>query len=77
MLRQSTNTVLSSDSEDDIDDVWLSAMDAARMEALEIPDPDVLFMALWTGFVNVSPACGDRGAIFLLASFLKRAAAPS
>ena len=68
-LRQSTNAVLSPDSEDDIDDEWLSAMDAARMEALELPAPDVLFMALWTGFVNASPAWGDRGAAFLLASF--------
>jgi len=69
VLRQSTNAVLSFDSEDDIDDEWLSAMDAARMEALELPAPDVLFMALWTGFVNASPAWGDRGAVFLLASF--------
>jgi len=68
VLRQSTNAVLSSDSEDDIDDEWLSAMDAARMEAFELPAPDVLFMALWTGFVNASPAWGDRGAAFLLAS---------
>ena len=69
VLRQSTNAVLSSDSEDDIDDEWLSAMDAARMEDLELPAPDVLFMALWTGFLNASPACGDRGAASLLASF--------
>jgi len=68
-LRQSTNAVISSDSEDDIDDERLGAMDAGRMEALELPAPDVLFMALWTGFMNASPAWGDRGAAFLLASF--------
>jgi len=68
VLRQSTNAVLSSDSEDDIDDEWLSAMNAARMEDLELPAPDVLFMAFWTGFVNASPAWGDRGAASLLAS---------
>jgi len=39
------------------------------MEDLELPAPDVLFMALWTGFVNASPAWGDRGAASLLASF--------
>jgi len=66
VLRQSTDATLSSDSEDDIDDEWLSAMDAARMEALELPAPEVLFMSLWTGFVNASPAWSDRGAALLL-----------
>jgi len=70
VLRQSTDATLSADSEDDNDDDWLSAMDAARTKALELPAPDVLFMSLWTGFVNASPAWGDRGAALLLASFL-------
>jgi len=51
----------SADSEDDMDESWLTAMDAARMTSLPLPRADVLFMGMWTGFVEAAPPWGDRG----------------
>jgi len=69
-VKQSPHAELSSDSEDDVNEDWLHSMDAARLEALELPAHDALFMALWTGYVDAVPSWGDRGAAFLLGSFL-------
>ena len=68
-VKQSPNAELSSDSEDGVDEEWLHSMDAARLEALELPSHDVLFMALWSGYVDAAPPWGDRGAAFLLGGF--------
>jgi len=68
-VKQSPHAELSSDSEDDVDEDWLHSMDAARLEALDLPAHDVLFMTLWTGYVDAVPSWGDRGAAFLLGSF--------
>jgi len=69
-IKQCPHAELSSDSEDDVNEDWLHSMDAARLEALELPAHDVLFMSLWTGYVDAVPSWGDRGAAFLLGSFL-------
>jgi len=69
-VKQSPHAELSSDSEDDVNEDWLHSMDAARLEALELPAHDALFMALWTGYVDAVPSWGDRGVAFLLGSFL-------
>jgi len=37
---------LSADSEDDMEESWLTAMDAARMTSLPLPPADVLFMGI-------------------------------
>jgi len=42
---------LLADSEDDMDESWLTAMDAAPMTSLPLPPADVLLMGMWTGFV--------------------------
>jgi len=68
-VKQFQHSELSSDSEDDINEDWLHSMDAARLEALDLPSHDVLFMTLWAGYVDVVPSWGDRGAAFLLGSF--------
>ena len=47
-VKQSPNAELSSDSEDGVEEDWLHSMDAARLEALELPSHDVFFMALWS-----------------------------
>jgi len=52
---------VSADSEDDMDESWLTAMDGARMTSLPLPPADVLFMSMWTGFVEAAPPWGDGG----------------
>jgi len=52
---------VSADSEDDMDESWLNAMDGARMTSLPLPPADVLFMSMWTGFVEAAPPWGDGG----------------
>jgi len=68
-VKQSPKAELSSDSEDGVEEDWLHSMDAARLEALELPSHDVLFMALWPEYVDAAPPWGDRGAAFLLGGF--------
>jgi len=52
---------LSADSVAKMKESWLTAMDAARMTPLPLPPADVLFMGMWTGFVQAAPPWGDRG----------------
>jgi len=61
---------LSADSEDDMDESCLTAMDAARMTSLPLPPADVLFMGMWTGFVEAAPPWGDRGTADLFTNFV-------
>jgi len=61
---------LSADSEDDMDKSWLTAMDATRMTSLSLPPADVLFMGMWTGFVQAAPPWGDRETADLFTKFV-------
>jgi len=60
---------LSADSEDDMDESWLTAMDAARMTSLPLPPADVLFLGMSTEFVEAGPPWGDRGTADLFTNF--------
>jgi len=53
--------------EDEIDEDWLHAMDAARFEAWELPSAEVLFMTLYTELVEAAQSWGARRAVFQLA----------
>jgi len=61
---------LSADSENDMEESWLTAMDAARMTFLPLSPADVLFMGMWTGFVEAAPPWGDRGTAALFTNFV-------
>ncbi|GAB0495212.1 hypothetical protein MMPV_006510 [Pyropia vietnamensis] len=61
---------LEPDSEDELDEAWMTAMDAARLGRLPAPTSDVLFMALWNGHVAAAPPWGDRHVGATLASFV-------
>jgi len=53
-----------------MDECWLTAMDAACMTFLPLPPAGVLFMGMWTGFVEAAPPWGDRGTTDLFTNFV-------
>jgi len=61
---------LSADSVAEMEESWLTAMDAARMTPLPLPPADVLFMGMWTGFVQAAPPWNDRGTADLFITFV-------